>query len=373
MTTEFEQKTQQYFSEHFGVTLDALLAPIEGPDPGGQNLHGDAVHRNIQEARREDDPTIPMGPWVRELKRANWDQAGDIAVRTLVGKSKDLRLAVWLLEAQLHRHGFAALAPCLTLIDLLCRCHWESLHPRADDGGDLEYRINVIHWVNEKLLPVLRLVPITRTGREREFNWSDWEQAQRLEQVRAQGGKTADAEGVRVLDFSAAMASTSTEWCLDMHAHLSDAFAAVGRLSETLNELCDKDSPSLLAIGGLIEQIQTLAASELHKRGVRFDMAPTDDGDEPQLESTYADTDIVIRDRASAYARLAEAADYLMRIEPHSPVPYLIQRAITWGNLNTAELYQELFVRFGGQLNIFEMLGLQTERNAKSGRGAESG
>lgn len=48
-----------------------------------------------------------------------------------------------------------------------------------------------------------------------------------------------------------------------------------------------------------------------------------------------------------------------MRDDPHSPVPYLILKGIEWGNLNTAELYQELFVQYQGQLNIFEILGLE--------------
>jgi hypothetical protein len=39
-------------------------------------------------------------------------------------------------------------------------------------------------------------------------------------------------------------------------------------------------------------------------------------------------------------------------------VPYVVQRAIAWGSLNTAELYMELFVRTGGQINIFELLGI---------------
>ena len=66
-----------------------------------------------------------------------------------------------------------------------------------------------------------------------------------------------------------------------------------------------------------------------------------------------------IRSRADAYARLAEAADYLMHLEPHSPAPYLVQRAVEWGNLNTAELYHEVFVKFAGQLSIFELLGIE--------------
>jgi len=72
-----------------------------------------------------------------------------------------------------------------------------------------------------------------------------------------------------------------------------------------------------------------------------------------------------MRERADAYARLAETAEILMRLDPHSPVPYLVRRATEWSRLNTAELYQELFLRLGGQINIFEVLGIASPGDAK--------
>ena len=36
---------------------------------------------------------------------------------------------------------------------------------------------------------------------------------------------------------------------------------------------------------------------------------------------------------AEALARLAEVAEYFRQTEPHSPVSYLVQRAIAWGQM----------------------------------------
>lgn len=359
-----ECKADDYFAANFGVTLDALLAPIDTARPGGESLQGNGVYREIQEARREDDPTLPQGPWVHELKRADWDKVARVAVGALAGKSKDLRVAVWLLEAEIRRNGFAAIAPCVELIRALCERHWEHLHPRIE-GADLEYRTNVIHWANEKLLPVLRLVPLTRTGRdEPALTWADWEQAQRNEQLRAaQSGNGRDAaDDITPLAFAAAMAATPTEHLAARYPELRAAAASVEALSDTLNRLCANDAPSLHNLAEMLDQIQTLIGAELHKRGVHPN-EPAPAGTASEAVEAPA-PDAAIRDRASAYARLAEAADYLMRLEPHSPAPYLVKRAIAWGNLNTAELYRDLFVKHGGQINIFELLGLQEERKA---------
>jgi predicted component of type VI protein secretion system len=65
-----------------------------------------------------------------------------------------------------------------------------------------------------------------------------------------------------------------------------------------------------------------------------------------------------IRTRAEAYQRLAEAADFLARTEPHSPVPHLIRRAVGWGSLSLEDLLPEL-VRDSAQLaEIYRMLQL---------------
>ncbi len=364
MQTELENDTQRYFSEHCGVTFDALLAPINAERPGGESLRSNGVYRSIQEARRQDDPTLPMGPWEHELKRADWNKVRDVAIQALATKSKDLQLVAWLLEAEIHERGFQAISPCLTFIDALCRRYWEHLYPPIDE--DIEYRTNVIHWINEKLLPVLRLVPLTHTSREqRELNWADWEQARRNEQLRSSknGNVPEEVEGISTLEFTAAMAGTATEWHVSLYEQLEAALAAVGTLTSTLSERCGDSAPSLAGLSGLLEQTQMLIASALHKRGVQpktTEIAPTS-ADDTRSAATTTPTvfgDGAIYDRASAYARLTEVAEYLMRTEPHSPTPYLLRRAIAWGNLNTAELYHELFVKFGGQLSIFELLGL---------------
>lgn len=61
--------------------------------------------------------------------------------------------------------------------------------------------------------------------------------------------------------------------------------------------------------------------------------------------------------RADAYRRLEEAADYLMRTEPHSPVPYLVKRAVGWGAMPLEELLQELLDSESDLKQIYRLLG----------------
>jgi type VI secretion system protein ImpA len=72
------------------------------------------------------------------------------------------------------------------------------------------------------------------------------------------------------------------------------------------------------------------------------------------------------RTRAEAYAQLEEIAAFLHQNDPHSPTPYLIWRAVSWGNLHFDELLPEL-VRDQGELSaIIKLLRLDPFATEKS-------
>ncbi len=53
--------------------------------------------------------------------------------------------------------------------------------------------------------------------------------------------------------------------------------------------------------------------------------------------------------RAEAYAQLARAAALLQELEPHSPIPYLVNRAVALGRMPFPQLMEQL-IRDGGIL-----------------------
>ena len=57
------------------------------------------------------------------------------------------------------------------------------------------------------------------------------------------------------------------------------------------------------------------------------------DSAEPRMET-----------RAEIYARVAEAAAKLQQIEPHSPIPYLLNRAVELGSLPFPDLMKSLIL-----------------------------
>ena len=359
------RRIEHMFALHTGSEIAQLLDPIEQANPSGESLKSNGVYSAIKQARSADDPNLPLGVWEHDLKVADWEEVTELAVNALKDKSKDLQIMIWLLEAQIHRYGFAGIAPAFHLMQQITESFWADMHPQIEQG-DLDYRTNLIAWLNEKLQPAIRQLEITQTRSDRQFNWADWEIAVKMELIADDNNNPEDYVGTR--QIVNAVTATPIEFYRNLYRDVSDAIITVDAYSKLLDEKCQQDSPSLEGFRTLLLEIRETLVVQVRPRIMT---ASNEDDDEPEAESaepSLISSDMpgggsgggaVIDSRDRAYAQLAEAAAYLMQDDPHSPVPYLVYKAIEWGKLNTAELYQELFVQYQGQLNIFEMLGLE--------------
>jgi type VI secretion system protein ImpA len=409
-----------FFIQTFGIGCAALLTPIDPSAPQGASLRGTALWLAIRRARESDDASVPLGAWVRQLKRAAWGEVAAATLNAIAQRSKDLQLAAWMAEAMLHEHGFEGFAASIALIDALCEHYWDVMYPLIVDG-DLEHRANLFRWLNEKLVIPVRLVPLTAyaalapqgdaatADTDAAYTWSDCEQLRRQQQAKlagAQSGGGDDADHIDPERFASALANTSNEAWLAQYDALDWAIRSLTKLGATLDRVFDGDAPGLGTLRGVLEQIQAFVAAQLAQRGVATEPdapaapAALDEGrtavgvrdigapgSAPMIRASLEDDEPVASPvappqppqgeapspaasgapaaeppqdaRKRAYAQLTDAANTLASIEPHSPVPYLIRRAVEWGALNTAQLYHELFIEGRGQLNVFQLLGLE--------------
>ncbi len=58
---------------------------------------------------------------------------------------------------------------------------------------------------------------------------------------------------------------------------------------------------------------------------------------------------------------LLEVADFFERTEPHSPLPYVLRRAVRWGNLPLPTLLTELVANEESRTHIFKLTGIETK------------
>lgn len=364
--TKVETKDRRPF-RRTELDVDAILAPLSDGGGVGPDLSQveDSPFDAIREARRQDDD-LPQGVWQSERKHADWDMVVALAQEALAARTKDLRLLVWLVEALVSRDGFAALAPGFTLIERFCRTFWDKLHPPVDEDGDLSARTNTIALLNSRVPRVLNAWPITQSGFSEpiRLSWGDYETA-RLYQARGAAGPG----GVTTAAFQASAAATPVAQLQQLQDEVEAGRAAVDGLDAFLDQVCAREAPSLMALKSLLADV----AGWLH--ATLPEPPPPEPEPEPLSAAPEGDAPAMtpppaapapreggsgpIANRDDAYRRLAEVADYLMRVEPHSPAPYVLRRVLAWGRM---PLHEVLLEMASGRNDLAAVLELITSR-----------
>jgi type VI secretion system protein ImpA len=318
----------------------------------------------------------------------------ELATTFLTTRSKDLQVAAWLLEAWIRIHGFAGARMGFGLLLELCDRYWPDLYP-LPDGDDLGARASTIEWINEKLrLPILE-VPITRPTDPdgRPWTWAERTEALRREAQAKRLGKNAkpapEAEAwLTIAKFNNSVANTPRQVFVDLDSDLAASIGFARVFQQQLDQYFGSNAPSLTRIIDLqneirqwlgivlAERIELLPPAATAAPSPAVAAAPTPVVAVPPVPSPLlgavmhetstqtapaaAPTDQIAA-RIEAYRKLAEAADTLMRIEPHSPTPYLVRRAIAWGGMSLVELMRH-FIESGYDLKSLQsMLGMNEE------------
>jgi type VI secretion system protein ImpA len=353
------------------TTSDLLLAPIPGSRPAGEDVRYTGDYDAIIEARSQDNAALPQGVWRRELKRADWSGVEKLCVGTLIVRSKDLQVAGWLTEAWVNQRSFAGLENGLVLLGKLCERFWPDLYPAIDEG-DLSARLAPLEWLNEKLPDLLRSLPIVRSAADPEerFSWADYLNAQRLETLRQRDTRTverAEAAGaVTLARFDRCRQRAETAKLKEMVSDIKRGLAALASLDDILQTYCGKEAPGLGAIRTALEEISAFGTTEVESRpkpallASLFRTATPNPSDPvpPNRPSEANSAAEAPRTRENAYQQLSEIAEFLLRTEPHSPTPYLVQRAASWGQLPLPELVQQLSQSGSDVARLLDALGL---------------
>jgi type VI secretion system protein ImpA len=316
------------------LDIDSLLTPIPGDDPAGSSVPYE-IDAELKEARKEDNPDDfapddPMRP--AEFKKADWKGLAQLAETTLRDKSKDLMVAARLTEALVKVHGFAGLRDGLRLLRALVDQCWDRLRPPIEDG-DVEVRATPFYWLDDpdkgaRFPTSIRRVSFL-SGSDGQYGWLEW----RLSQD-GKGGVTREA-------FEQAVAATSAESIIEAADALKEGRQELMLLGQSLAARMGPAAPGLTGMQRAVEECHQLLQQIVQRKGPvpGEDEAPAADG---AAAGTAAGPGRVPATRAEAYRQLAQAADLLQQLEPHSPIPYLVRRAVELGALPFPQLIKAL-------------------------------
>jgi type VI secretion system protein ImpA len=342
------------------VDVEPLLDPISPENPAGESLRYEGTYDAVKEARHADDPSLPQGIYERELDTADWDEVEHLCVEALETKTKDLQLAAWLLEAWIEKYGFAGCAAGLDLMAGLVEGFWDDLYPPIKEG-DVEFRLAPIEWINTKLSPTLKTVPVTQpdvSGEPEEYSLLNWEQADPDDET--------DEEEPSRNDILTSATLTPTDYYRSLVEGMDGLLDDAQTVERLISERCGPES----AVGldnwkETLREVRGFGREILSEREPAEESPDEEEGEEePAWMPENADAEptevssVKIRSRAEAYRLLWEAAEFLLRTEPHSPTPYLVKRAVSWGNMSLDELLKELVQSGDDPDEIYELLGM---------------
>ncbi len=370
--------------------VDGLLAPMPGDNPAGPSARYDPVFAEIRVAREADDPSLPQGEWERPLKKADWPLVTKLCIQTLSERSKDLQIAAWLTEAWIHLYQVDGLRAGTRLVQGLLDDHWDGVHPRQSEDGDYEARVAPLAWLNETLPLTLRLNVGLLPWPDRKpafISLEDWTKAPLVTQPKPDGGDEPNPAATPSRDeLMLVGASSAAPQLLQLRQALAQAAAEWKALDALIDSRLGNESPSLSRVADTLVLIDRAITSLLSKQQERtnplarpplepaMEAEPAETADtvpaetvSPEVKEAFEPNDLrlatgPIRSRADAYRQLEGIANFLQSIEPHSPTPYLVRRAVSWGRMPLPELMQEVLREEGDLNRLFKVLGLKQDK-----------
>jgi type VI secretion system protein ImpA len=274
------------------------------------------------------------------------------------------------------QHGFVGLRDSLRLMSELQDRFWDTLHPEIDEG-DQEGRANAVSWMDAQCGFAIRKIPITQGA---GYSYIDWEDAKRFslptnfdslpseqqEAIRAEQSR-AEAEGKISGDlFKKARAQTRRQFCEELNFAIEECIAALKELNRVDDERYDRNQvPSTPQLSKSIDEVHAQVKKILADKRVE-EPDPEDSEEYANGESAEGGSAGsgggggrgAIEGRAEALRRLGEIAAFFQKTEPHSPVSYLVQRAVKWGSMPLETWLQEVVKDTNVLGNIRETLGL---------------
>ncbi len=363
-----------------------ILAPINEQDPCGVSIVNEASYIKLRDLHQPNEAAFrawleprSSGDPPKQLSRDIWmprepakliKETGEIFVK----KSKELELAVWMVESLVWTEGFPGLLAGLEFLISLLETFWDTLHPQPDPDypGDFGMRFRHIEWVGNYVemtkgsSPILALgfVPLTKDG----LNYIQYKESREIAREADAKGKHLEARTEAIQEgktppevFDASFEATPKPFYKAALASLQGAIEAAQRLEELCNAKFTDDQPSFSKLKSTLEQMENAVRILLIEK-LKADPDPVEMVPSPEMGGaapdgsvqgggvgTYSGPSMIDQmleeagdlpglepaSRQEAILRIVAATRYLRRLDPSQPAAYLVLRGLRWGELRS--------------------------------------
>lgn len=340
------------------VDVDVLLLEVEAGMPCGPNLEYDPLFLELEQ-NALGKPEVQYGKTIVPAVPPEWKLVKKQAFE-LLGRSRDLRVAMLLLRSLLALHAIPGFADGIRLIERLIEERWDSVHPQLDpdDDDDPTLRIN-------SLATLADASAIVRDLRETTFIQLPNLGPLSVRVLEVSSGEVPPAAGQSAIapaTIDAALRDVRPEAITEASSAIAQAHDSVASLEATLaRQVGVANAPDLGLLKRQLRRMRDLLAPHLPETEETVAMPDTAAIDEAPAGAAGTASPVAgapaqisgeINSRADVVRMLDKILAYYQRNEPSSPVPMLIERAKRLAPKNFFEIMEELAPESVSQLKI---------------------
>jgi len=300
--------------------VESWLEPLEG-DACGDDLEYDPAFLELDQiaAGKTETQFAPAEP-------PQWAQVRELS-EGLLGRTRDLRLALLWGRACLNVDGLEGLAPALRLIHGLLDRFWDDVHPRNDpDDGDAFARLSVLGSLDklDGFLGDVRQVPVLNDRRLGGLRIREIEIG--LERLAARPD-----ESVRTTGQLQGLLGDLPELAYRLRVCHAESTEALKQLQQVMNDRFGLElAIDVRGLRNMIDAVKAVlpepAGEESSAQAGSAEMARSDDGaDAPRRGKGGGPQNI--ESREDAIKAIQSICAYLERSEPTNPAQLLLRRA----------------------------------------------
>jgi type VI secretion system protein ImpA len=313
-------------------SVSKLLAPLSEESACGPDLEYDPAF-NALETLSRGKPESQFGDTVIAAEEPDWNSVAADAIE-LLGRSKDLRIAILLTRAATHQNGLPGLVFGLNLIYGLMGDHWSQVHPLLDasDRDDPTMRMNALQALNDPngLLKDVREASLGKSKRSGPLN---------VRGVEIAWNKLSPREGEAATSSVQVLGALTDifEGRVDDADCMKNGLARLKDIKSLLNErIASAQIPDFSALQAPLHLLSQVHAEFRQSLGG----AENSSSDENQADGDASQSSFssnsggatqagfgVLRNRDDAKRLLDQVAQFILKTEPGNPAPLLIERA----------------------------------------------
>lgn len=360
---------------------ELILSPIDGDWQTGQDVRLDpsptSTYQTIKIARNSARAAERNSIHDGNTSEADehWRTIKNNAPDLLTNQSKDLEVACWYTEALLRSNGFQGLRDGFLLIHGLIERFWANLYPLPDEDG-METRVACLAGLNGEgaegvLIAPIRKTIITEGSSCGPFTYWEYQQALECQKLPDEKAKQAkiDKLGFSIDSIETAVRESSNEFFENIRGDLIEAIDLFKKTGQLLDEHCGTyDAPPTRTIIEVLEDCLGAISHLGRDKFLVMDEVPVEQSQDEQSgagEGQAAPAQPAaanyLANRDAAFKQLIEISEFFRKTEPHSPVSYVLQKAVKWGHMPLNELIQELIPDSSSRNHYSELTGVLSD------------